>query len=74
MADMDNTSGGMGGMGTEATAEAQTYGPDMTFHTEFPSPGRYAMWLQVQYQGEVYTAPFVMDVTGEATPEATMQM
>jgi hypothetical protein len=79
--DMDNM-GSMGGkmggsapgMHTQATAEVQTYGPDMTFHTEFPAPGRYAMWLQVQYQGEVYTAPFVVDVTGEATPEATMQM
>jgi hypothetical protein len=75
MADMGSSSGGsMGGMSMEATAEAQSYGPDITFHTEFPSPGRYAMWLQVQYQGEVYTAPFVVDVTGEATPEATMQM
>jgi hypothetical protein len=74
MADMNSSSGSMGSMSMEATAEAQAYGPDVTFHTEFPSPGRYAMWLQVQYQGEVYTAPFVVDVTGEATPEATMQM
>jgi hypothetical protein len=34
--------------------------------TEFPSTGLYAMWLQVQYKGKVYTAPFVIEVTQEA--------
>jgi hypothetical protein len=49
------------------------YGPDLEFMTEFPSTGLYKMWLQVQYQGEVYTAPFVVNVTeGTAAPsEAT---
>lgn len=43
------------------------YGPDIDFMTQFPAPGSYALWLQVQYAGEVYTAPFVIEVTEEAT-------
>jgi hypothetical protein len=47
------------------------YGPEIEFMAEFPARGLYAMWLQVQYEGEVYTAPFVIDVTqdSEATHE-----
>jgi hypothetical protein len=49
-----------------------SYGPDLLFDTEFPSTGLFKMWLQVQYQGEIYTAPFVINVTGmsESTPES----
>lgn len=43
-----------------------TYGPDIEFMTEFPTSGLYALWLQVEYEGEIYTAPFVIDVTREA--------
>jgi hypothetical protein len=52
-----------------------SYGPDLIFDTEFPSTGLFKMWLQVQYQGEIYTAPFVINVTGmsEATSEATAE-
>jgi hypothetical protein len=48
------------------------YGPDLEFVTEFPSAGLWSMWLQVQYKGEVYTFPYVVEVTGmaEGTPEA----
>jgi hypothetical protein len=52
------------------------YGPDLEFNAEFPESGLYAMWLQVQYKGEIYTAHFVIDVAGsvpESTPEATME-
>lgn len=42
------------------------YGPDIEFTTQFPEIGSYAMWLQVQYQGEIYTAPFVIEITEEA--------
>ncbi|MBZ0283028.1 MAG: hypothetical protein K8L97_19985 [Anaerolineae bacterium] len=49
------------------------YGTDVQFAATFPATGLYAMWLQVQYEGEVYTFPFVVDVTGEATPEATAE-
>lgn len=60
--DMDN----MAGM-------TMSYGPDVQFEAAFPDTGLYAMWLQVQYQDEVYTFPFVVDVTGEASPEATAE-
>jgi hypothetical protein len=48
------------------------YGSDLEFMADFPSAGLWSMWLQVQYKGDVYTFPFVVDVTdnGEATPEA----
>jgi hypothetical protein len=48
------------------------YGPDLEFMTAFPSTGLWSMWLQVQYKGDVYTFPYVVEVTGmaEGTPEA----
>jgi len=48
------------------------YGPDLEFMADIPSAGLWSMWLQVQYKGDVYTFPFVVDVTdnGETTPEA----
>jgi len=49
------------------------YGPDVRFEATFPDTGLYAMWLQVQYQDEVYTFPFVVNVTDEASPEATTE-
>jgi hypothetical protein len=60
--------GAMAGM-----AMAAQYGPHIEFEATFPATGMYAMWLQVQYEGQVYTAPFVVDVTGEAVPAATME-
>jgi hypothetical protein len=39
--------------------------------TEFPATGLYAVWLQVQYLGEIYTARFVIEVAGEAATTAT---
>lgn len=46
------------------------YGPHLEFMAAFPSEGLWAMWLQVQYKGEIYTFPYVVEVTGngEATP------
>jgi hypothetical protein len=46
------------------------YGPDLEFMTEFPNTGLYKMWLQVQYQGEIYTAPFIVNVSEVAQPPA----
>jgi hypothetical protein len=46
------------------------YGPDLSFEAEFPESGLWAAWLQIQYKGEVYTAPFVIEVSGEAVPQA----
>ncbi|MBI1282076.1 MAG: hypothetical protein GC179_28375 [Anaerolineaceae bacterium] len=76
--DMESMSGmnGMSGMATSTPAMAgmempMQYGPDLDFMAEFPSAGLWAMWLQVQYKGDVYTFPFVVEVTDnvEATPE-----
>jgi hypothetical protein len=46
--------------------ETPAYGPEIEFMTQFPATGTYALWLQVQYQGEIYTAPFVIEVTEQA--------
>ena len=71
---------GMSGMADIATATPEMagivmpmhYGPDLEFMTDFPDVGLWAMWLQVQYKGDVYTFPFVVDVADniEGTPEA----
>lgn len=54
----------------EGMEMAAHYGPDLEFNTNFPATGLYKMWLQVQYEGEVYTAPFVVDVTNVVDPTA----
>lgn len=59
---------GMAGMQMQ-----MSYGPDVEFMAEFPSTGLYAMWLQVQYEGEVYTVPFVIDVAHEMDVMATQE-
>ncbi len=65
----------MGGMAMGVTPTAAVYGPDLTFMTAFPKPGFYKLWVQVQYKGTVYVAPFVVNVSGgESTAEATMDM
>jgi hypothetical protein len=54
---------------------AMQYGPDLEFLTTFPSMGLYKMWLQVQYKGEIYTAPFVVQSSdlAEAPAETTVE-
>lgn len=76
--DMDAMNG-MSGMGDMATPTAAMsgmdmpaqYGPNLDFMAEFPSIGLWSMWLQIQYKGDIYTFPFVVDVTDnvEATSE-----
>ncbi len=41
-------------------------GPDVVFMTEAPTPGRYLLYLDFKVDGEVHTARFVVDTTGEA--------
>ncbi|MEO8610449.1 MAG: hypothetical protein ABI690_21310 [Chloroflexota bacterium] len=66
-----SASGAMAGM-----TMAAHYGPDLTFNATFPGVSSYKMWLQVQYKGEIYTTPFVVnvdrmaEVPAEATAEA----
>ncbi|WP_231556409.1 hypothetical protein [Cryobacterium sp. MLB-32] len=42
-------------------------GPDVTFMTEAPTPGRYLLYLDFQVDGQVHTAQFVLTATGPAT-------
>jgi hypothetical protein len=37
-------------------------GPDVAFSALFPVPGLYKAWSQFQYQGNVLTVPFVLEV------------
>jgi hypothetical protein len=45
-----------------AHPEGLTSGPDINFGAEFPLPGLYKVWVQVQRQERVFTAPFVLRV------------
>ena len=38
-------------------------GPDVTFRTEPPAPGRYLLYLDFKIDGDVHTARFVVDAT-----------
>jgi hypothetical protein len=49
------------------TEGAASGGPDVAFHTEFPAPGHYRTWFQIQYDGQVLTADFPIEVSA-ATP------
>jgi hypothetical protein len=43
-----------------AHPEGVTAGPDVNFGAEFPGAGLYKLWVQVQRDGRVFTAPFVV--------------
>lgn len=50
-------------------APGSVSGPDITFMTQAPTPGRYLLYLDFKVDGEVRTAHFVLDTTaGEAAP------
>ena len=42
--------------------DEQTKGPEAQFMTTFPSSGIYKIWGQFQYEGKVFTVPFVIEV------------
>lgn len=44
--------------------EARSPGPELTFDVEFPSPGLFKLWLQVQRGGKVSAVPFVVRIEG----------
>jgi hypothetical protein len=61
--------GGMEGMdharmdhGAMGHSHPTTGGPDVIFHTNFPSAGFYKVWGQFQHRGKIITAPFVLKV------------
>lgn len=45
----------------DAPAPDDRAGPDITFHATAPTAGRYLLYLDVVVDGQVHTAPFVLD-------------
>lgn len=43
-------------------------GPDVTFHTQFPHPGRYKVWVEFSAGGEKIDADFTFDVGAALLP------
>ena len=56
--------------GDEPTA-GDTAGPDVAFMAHLPTPGRYLLYLDFQIDGQVHSAPFVVDTTGTAPAEGS---
>jgi hypothetical protein len=55
----------------EEPAPGSVSGPDITFRTQAPTPGRYLLYLDYKVDGDVRTAHFVLDTTaGEAGTDA----
>ena len=46
----------------EAHAVPTTFGPAIEVEHTFPEPGTYKLWIQVNHDGQVTTAPFSVDV------------
>ena len=46
-------------------------GPEVEFHTTFPSAGEYRLFLDFQHRGVVRTAEFTVPVPGAAAPSPT---
>ncbi|MEV1295920.1 hypothetical protein [Pseudonocardia sp. NPDC049635] len=47
----------------------ETSGPHIVFETTAPTPGRYLLFLDFQVDGQVHTAPLVVDVTAATRPD-----
>ena len=45
----------------EEPETGQTSGPEVAFEVTAPTPGRYLLYLDFQVDGQVHTAPFVLD-------------
>lgn len=54
----------------DAPEADETAGPEIVFEATAPTPGRYLLYLDFQVDGQVHTAPLVIDtVTGTDTNE-----
>ena len=53
----------------DAPEAGETSGPEIVFEATAPTPGRYLLFLDFQIDGQVHTAPLVLDTTGEASPD-----
>ncbi|OLT40118.1 hypothetical protein BJF86_04680 [Serinicoccus sp. CNJ-927] len=51
----------------DAPAAGQTSGPDIVFEAIAPTPGRYLLFLDFQVDGQVHTAPLVIDTGGASS-------
>lgn len=47
----------------EAPKAGETSGPDIVFEATAPTPGRYLLYLDFQVDGQVHTAPLVLDTS-----------
>lgn len=56
----------------DAPEPGTTSGPEIVFEATAPTPGLYLLYLDFQVEGEVYTAPFIIDANaaGGAPSEA----
>lgn len=54
------------------TEGAMSGGPTVAFHTEFPAAGLYRAWFQVQYEGQVLTADFPINVAAAKNTSPAM--
>ena len=48
----------------DAPTAGQTSEPDIVFEAIAPTPGRYLLFLDFQVDGQVHTAPLVLDTAG----------
>lgn len=48
----------------DAPEAGQASGPEIVFEATAPTQGRYLLYLDFQVQGQVYTAPLVLDTVG----------
>lgn len=55
----------------EAPQAGETSGPQVGFHAEAPTAGRYFLYLDFKVDGEVYSAPFLLDSTTTASTAST---
>jgi hypothetical protein len=67
---MDHASGAKSGT-DGADASSTSGGPDVMFHTNFPTPGLYKVWGQFKHNNKIITAPFVLNVGGTQTKVAS---
>ncbi|HLS25350.1 MAG TPA: heavy-metal-associated domain-containing protein [Beutenbergiaceae bacterium] len=51
----------------EAPQAGETSGPQVLFEATAPTPGRYLLFFDFQVDGQVYTAPLVIDTTSAGT-------
>ena len=47
----------------DAPAAGETSGPEVVFEATIPNPGRYLLYFDFQVDGQVHSAPLVLDTT-----------